>query len=193
MEAGAGDPILRVIDPSRLQVDASVAIPDLPRVKLGAAGRLKLTEDDAPIELKVVSTPAAVEPGTASAPVRLNFVSPQALAVGTPVRVEIDAEAHADVVLVPLQAIVREGEETAVFVVAGEKAVRRPVKVGITDAEHAEIREGLKAGEPVIVEGQNGLPDGASVSVEKPGADKDAADKADAPKESSDKKPAEDK
>ena len=200
VEAGAADPILRVIDPSRLQVDASVAIPDLPRVKLGAAGRLQLHEDETPIELKVVSTPAAVEPGTASAPVRLNFVSPQALAVGTPVRVEIDAEEHTNVVLVPLHAIVREGEETAVFVVEGGKAVRRPVKVGITDAEHAEIRDGLKAGEPVIVEGQNGLPDGASVTLEKPGADKDTADKPDDAKDKKDdakavgdKKPAEDK
>jgi cobalt-zinc-cadmium efflux system membrane fusion protein len=192
VEAGAADPILRVIDPARLQVDASVPIADLPRVKLGAAGRLTAIEGEPPLELKVVSTPAAVEPGTAAAPVRLNFVGPQSLAVGTPVKVDIDAERHTNVVLVPVKAIVREGEDAAVFVVADQKAVRRPVTVGITDAEHAEIRDGLKAGEPVIVEGQNGLPDGASVTLEKPGEATGGADKSGDDK-GGDKKPADGK
>ena len=166
VDAGSADPILRIIDPSRLQVDASVPIPDLPRVKFGAAGRMILSQDQPPIPLTVASTPAAVESGTAAAPVRLALASPQPLAVGTPVQVEIDAEQHSDVVLVPAEAIVREGEETAVFVVVDSKAVRRPVSVGITDKAHAEIREGLKAGEPVIIEGQAGLPDGAPVTLE---------------------------
>ena len=38
--------------------------------------------------------------------------------------------------------------------------------------EHAEIREGVKAGEQVIVHGQAGLPDGASITTEKPEADR---------------------
>ena len=168
VEAGSADPILRVIDPARLQVDASVPIADLPRIRLGAAGQLTLSQDMPSIALKVVSMPAAVEAGTGAAPVRLNFAGPQSLAVGTPVQVDIDAEEHTNVVLVPRQAIVREAEETAVVVVVDNKAVRRPVTLGITDAEHAEIREGLKAGEAVIVEGQNGLPDGAAVTLEKP-------------------------
>jgi hypothetical protein len=33
------------------------------------------------------------------------------------------------------------------------------------DGEHIEIISGLKAGEMVIVDGQAGLPDGATVSV----------------------------
>ena len=143
-----------------------MAIADLPRVKIGAAARLGVSQDAPPVDLKVVSTPAAVEPGTAAAPVRLEFVDHQFLAVGTPVRVDIDAEEHTGVVLVPLQALVREGEETAVFVVVDQKAVRRPVTVGITDDVHAEIRSGLKAGEPVIIQGQAGLPDGAPVTTD---------------------------
>ena len=51
------------------------------------------------------------------------------------------------------------------FVVEGEKARRRPVQIGLTDDEHVEIVSGVKAGEMVIVDGQAGLPDGATVSV----------------------------
>jgi membrane fusion protein, multidrug efflux system len=173
VEAAASDPVLRVIDPARLQVDASVPIADLSRIVMGATGRLIVSNELPPLPLKVVSRPAVVEAGTAAAPVRLNFVTSHSLAVGTPVRVEIDAEEHANVVLVPVEAIVREGEETAVFVAAGDKASRRPVVVGIVDGAHAEIREGVKAGEQIIVHGQAGLPDGAAITIEKPEADGD--------------------
>jgi RND family efflux transporter MFP subunit len=178
VEAVSTDPVLRVIDPARLQVDASVPISDLSRIVIGATGRLIVSTDAPPLPLRVVSRPAAVEPGTAAAPVRLSFATAHSLAVGTPVQVEIDAEQHTNVVLVPAGAIVREGEEAAVFVVMGNKAQRRPVVVGIVDKDHAEIKEGVKAGEQVIVKGQAGLPDGAAITIEKPAAEKPATEKA---------------
>jgi cobalt-zinc-cadmium efflux system membrane fusion protein len=170
VEASSTDPVLRVIDPTRLQVDASVPIPDLARVKIGASARLIIAEGQPPVPMKVASRPAAIEPGTAAAPVRLTFVSAASaadLAVGTPVQTEIDAEEHTNVVLVPLDAIVHEGDDTAVFVAVGNKAQRRPVIVGITDKEHAEITSGVKAGEQIITHGQAGLPDGAAIATEK--------------------------
>ena len=124
-----------------------------------------------------MSRPAAVEPGTAAAPVRLSFATAHSLAAGTPVQVEIDAEEHTKVVLVPAEAIVREGEETAVLVVNDKKAERRPVVLGIVDSMHAEIREGVKAGEQVIVHGQAGLPDGATITTEKPADEKPGGEK----------------
>ena len=167
VEATASDPVLRVIDPGRLQVDASVAISDLSRIVVGATGRLILPMDAPQLPLKVAARPAAVEPGTAAAPVRMTFSSPHSLAVGTPVQVEIDAEEHTNVVLVPAEAVVREGEETAVYVAVGGKAQRRPVVLGIVGKDRTEIREGVKAGESVIVHGQAGLPDGAAITTGK--------------------------
>ena len=173
VEAAASDPVLRVVDPARLQVDASVPISDLSRIVMGATGRLIRSAGEPPLPLKVVSRPAAVEPGTAAAPVRLSFTTAHSLAVGTPVQVEIDAEEHTNVVLVPLEAIVREGEETAVFVAKDNKAKRRAVIIGIVEAQHAEIRDGVKEGEQVIVRGQAGLPDGAAITTEKPAAERE--------------------
>jgi multidrug efflux pump subunit AcrA (membrane-fusion protein) len=46
------------------------------------------------------------------------------------------------------------------------KAQRRAVMLGLSDGVHVEIRSGLQAGEPVIVRGQAGLPDGATIAVE---------------------------
>ena len=165
VEASAGDPVLRVIDPNRLEVVAAVPLADLPHVALGASARLAASDGDPPQALKVVSRPAAVDAQTGTAPVRLAFSGRTALPAGTPVQVDIDGEEHRDVLTVPAAAVVREGAETAVFVVSGNKAQRRTVTLGLAGAGQVEIRSGLTAGEQVIVRGQNGLPDGATVSV----------------------------
>jgi membrane fusion protein (multidrug efflux system) len=50
---------------------------------------------------------------------------------------------------------------------ADNKAHKRKVTIGITTAKLAEITGGLKAGDAVIVQGQQGLPDGAAITQEK--------------------------
>jgi RND family efflux transporter MFP subunit len=166
VEAASSDPVLRVIDPRRLEVTASIAIADVQRVAVGAAAHLSGGPAGT---LRVVSRPAAVEQGTAAVPVRLAFATTAGgLPVGTPVQLEIEGEQHTGVVLVPTEAIVREGEESAVFVAMDDKAQRRVVMLGLVDDEHAEVRSGLKAGELVIVQGQAGLPDGATITTEAP-------------------------
>jgi hypothetical protein len=65
---------------------------------------------------------------------------------------------------VPAAAVVREGGETAVFVVSDGKAHRRPVQTGLTDGTNVELMSGISAGDRVIVDGQAGLPDGAPVT-----------------------------
>jgi RND family efflux transporter MFP subunit len=176
VETSASDPVLRVIDPRRLEVVASVPLSESPRIVVGARGWLKAGVAGLPdLALKVVSRPAQVEQGTASIPVRLSLAGgATTLAAGTPVQVDIDAEMHADVVVIPAAALVREGEETAVFIVMGDKAQRRPVQTGLTDGTDLEIVSGIKAGEMVIIEGQNGLPDEAKVTINT-GEDQDEA------------------
>jgi RND family efflux transporter MFP subunit len=175
VEAAAADAVLRVLDPRRLEVQAAVPIADAPRLKLGAPARLTNVAAGAPApSLKVASRAVSVEPGTASVPVRLSFTSPANYPVGAPVQIEIDAETRTGVVLVPVDAVVHEGEEAAVFVVTGDTAKRRVVMVGLQSHDRVEITNGVKAGETIIVSGQNGLPDGAKVSVAKPDADTSA-------------------
>ena len=165
VDAAATDPVLRVVDPTRLEVTASVPIPDVPRIVIGAAAELHHSIGGRPVALKVVSRPAAVDPGTASVPIRLSFATPDVAPIGTPVQITIDAEEHRNVVLVPTEAVMHEADEAAVFIANGDKAERRVVTIGLSDKEHTEIVSGVRAGEPVIVKGQAGLPDGATIST----------------------------
>jgi RND family efflux transporter MFP subunit len=155
VEPSASDPVLRVIDPQHLEVVASVPLTDVTRIVVGASGRLtgKLA-GESEIALKVVSRPSAVDPGTATIPVRLAFARATNLPAGAPVQVAIDAEKHADVIVVPDSAIVREGDETAIFIVNDGKAARHEVKTGLSDGERTEILSGVSASDQVIVEGQ---------------------------------------
>ncbi len=180
VEPVSADPVLRVIDPRRLEVVASVPLADSARIIIGAPAHLTaVAAGDPEVGLKVLSRPAAVEVGTATIPVRLAFNAATNFPAGTPIEIEIEAELHPNAVLIPAPALVREGEEAAVFVVNGDKAERRAVQIGLTDGEHIEIVSGVKAGEMVIVDGQAGLPDGAMVSIGNPeGAGRPGADAA---------------
>ena len=144
VEPAASDPVLRVIDPRRLEVVALVPLSESPRIVVGARGWLRAGMTGVPdLALRVISRPAPGRTGTASIPVRLATVGPPtSLSAGTPVQVDIDAEQHANVVIVPAAALVREGEETAVFVVMGDKAQRRPVQIGLTDGSDLRDRLG---------------------------------------------------
>jgi len=67
--------------------------------------------------------------------------------------------------LVPKAAIRSEGDQTYVFVVAGEIVERRAVKTGGTDGDRIEVVAGLSAGERVVVSPPPGLAGGAMVVV----------------------------
>lgn len=164
VDTSTADPVLRLIDPRRLEVVASIALGDLAHVRSGAHARLTTPLEGA---LTVVAPPAAVDAATGAAPVRLRFAgAAPTLAVGLPVSIAIDADTRTDVVLVPAAAVVREGEETAVFIADGDKAVRRVVALGLSDGASVEVTSGVAAGDRVITHGHAGLPDGATITVE---------------------------
>jgi membrane fusion protein (multidrug efflux system) len=162
------DPIMRLVDPTQVQVTATVALPDITRFVVGAGARAVAEGKAAPELLHVVSRPAP-EPGATSVTVALSFDMPTALAPGTQVGIEIDAEQHSNVALVPAIAVAKSASGTAEVVVAvGGVAQRRPVVTGLQDAQYIEIISGLKAGELVVTEGHGELRDGARIVTTPP-------------------------
>ena len=166
VEASASEVILRIIDPSRLQVVAAVPIPELRRVEVGKRVRVLVPGSTEADEGRVVSRPAAVDPTGVSADVRIAFDSGTKLAAGTPVRVEIAAEERRNALAVPIEALIHEDDDTFVMVAGDDKkAHKRKVEVGLITPTTAELVSGVKAGEQVIVQGQQGLPDGADIVI----------------------------
>lgn len=80
-------------------------------------------------------------------------------------RVTFALGARENVVLVPASAVLAGQESQTVFVIEGEKAVRRVVRTGLTSAGRVEILSGLEAGEVVVTIGNHLLRDGMEVRV----------------------------
>jgi RND family efflux transporter MFP subunit len=163
VDPSAAEPILRLVDPSRLQIEAAVPLADLAQVAVGSPATVTGPGGYPPERAAVISRPAAVDPATGTATVRLQFAAPTQLPSGTPVRIEIQGEPHGGAVLVPAAALIQEGTDDFLFSVDAQgKAHRRQVRVGVVAGGEAEILAGVAPGEPVVVSGQNALPDGAS-------------------------------
>lgn len=80
-------------------------------------------------------------------------------------QVKTSIDTREDVIAVRSEAIVQKGEETVVYVVEDNKAVERNVIVGLDTGTYAEIVEGIKDGEKIIIKGQNYVENGAKVKV----------------------------
>jgi RND family efflux transporter MFP subunit len=168
VRAEDSDPILRLIDPKQVQVIVSVPIADTARFVVGATARTIAEGQTRPDLLRVATRPVP-EPGAKTVDITLAFDTPTELRPGTQVGVEIDAEQRSNVPLVPAIAVLKDNPAEPVVVVAtGNIAQRRPVVIGLVDAENIEILSGLKPGELIITQGHSSLRDGTPISVSTP-------------------------
>jgi membrane fusion protein (multidrug efflux system) len=88
-----------------------------------------------------------------------------ALRPGLFVQVRIVTARREQAVLVPKTAVVYEGGNRFIFTVDDGRATKRPLDGGFEDLEHVEARSGVDEGAQVVVLGQNGLKDGATVRI----------------------------
>ncbi len=80
-------------------------------------------------------------------------------------RAQIVSNAKGTALMVPEKAVVSLAGINKVFVVEGDKAVERQVKLGTHDGSLVEIVEGVKLGDRVITSNTEQLHDGASVAA----------------------------
>ena len=81
------------------------------------------------------------------------------------VEVNIIAAKRSEVPVVPREAVTRRGSDNVVFVVSGQRASRRDVRLGLSDDEKYEVIDGIKAGDQVVVRGLETLTDGTRIRV----------------------------
>jgi len=156
----AGTLLMTFADVQNLIIKSHVNQVDAPQLTAGA-------------EVKVSVSGVAAK----SVPARIQFIAPIAtvknnikgfaleavilknendlLKPGMSVSMSVPVSSATDVVAVPVTAVVREGRRNfAVYVLPpGEKATpeKRTVNIGVSDNQFTEIRDGLKAGEVVLL------------------------------------------
>jgi membrane fusion protein (multidrug efflux system) len=80
-------------------------------------------------------------------------------------RIGVVYDVHNDALQIPRSAIVENQGETSVFIVEGDRAVRRPVQTGYGNRGMVEIVSGLDDGEQVVTVGQASLKQDSRVTV----------------------------
>lgn len=172
---GPGAPLLEVGDPADLEVEIDVLSPDAVRIQPGARVLLEHWGGELPIQGRV----RRVEPSGFTKISALGVEEQRVWVIvdlvdspvtwqelGDAFRVEariLIQEAHS-ALTIPAGALFRRDQEWRVFVVVDGRARLRPVTVGLRNDLEAEIIDGLKEGEAVVVHPSDRVRDGVRVS-----------------------------
>ena len=168
---GAGAPLIELSNPSRLEVVIELLSTDAVKVKPGALVLIERWGGDAVLQARVrLIEPSAFTKVSALGveEQRVNVIADltepsQVLGDGYRVEGRIVIWENESVLKIPSSALFRAGDAWSVFVIAAGKAYRRQVEVGHRTAFDAEILNGIKDNEQVIVHPSNEITDGVSV------------------------------
>ncbi|MEP6495094.1 MAG: efflux RND transporter periplasmic adaptor subunit [bacterium] len=161
-------PLVEISDPTALDVMMSVTPTDAGRVRSGATVALSggQSANGEPLGVgSVQDVSGTVDSTNRSVAVRVRAPSTRRpLRIGETVFGDITVATRANAIVVPLEALVPDGDNFKVFVVdPNGTAHEREVKIGGRTPTSAEVTEGLKAGERVVTYGAYGVQDSARV------------------------------
>lgn len=163
----AGDPVVALVSDSSLEIEADVPSTRLGGLIPGGVVQFSLADGRA-FSAEVRALLPTENPLTRTRPVRFTpkFGKPVAgLADAQTVTVNVPLGASREVLTVHKDAIIKRGDKSLVYVVADEVAEARTVRLGESAGARIEIMSGLKAGDQVIVRGNERLRPGAQVKI----------------------------
>jgi RND family efflux transporter MFP subunit len=160
---GTTDPVLRVVDSTRLQISAQVPLAQFERVQPGQPAAVQAAAGLA--GTATVALRHAPSPGATTGEVRLGLGTVATLPLDTPVQVELLLDERRDVIVVPVQALQKDATTSFVWIAGDDRqAHRRDVRVGLTVGGLSQIVSGITAGERVILTGIAELTEGTPIT-----------------------------
>ena len=152
---GSDANVFKIIDISRVWIDANVFEKDLERVRRGQ--EVKISVPAFPGETfsgKVILISTVVEPETRTVKVRTEVPNSDGrLKPDMFANVQIITDLHRTAISIPQAAVLDDEGKPVVFVSEASGYQKRPVVVGIQGDGRVEITEGLQAGDKVVVKG----------------------------------------
>lgn len=163
---GSDDPILRLVDGSRVQISAQVPIAQLGRVAPGQSATIQALGDFQPEAAQVIAKIGSQDPSALTGEVRLTFLKPAALPIDTPVTATIDIDQRTGAIMVASGAVRRDPQGTFVMVAGDDlRAHRRDVRLGLVTKDFVQVTAGIAAGERVIVSSIGDIVEGSAVTL----------------------------
>jgi HlyD family secretion protein len=176
--ATANQPLLTVMNLSRLIAKAHIPQIEAASLKVGNPAEIKVAGLDEPVKGQVSLVSPALDPGSTTVEVWVEARKPNpAMRPGITVSVSMTSKTAKDAIVVPTSAVFKntEGAEYVLLAGSDEKAHQKTVQVGIRTSDQAQIVAGINPGDPVITSGGYAVPDGTRIEIEKPGAEEKAS------------------
>jgi HlyD family secretion protein len=167
--ATANQPLLTVMNTSRLIAKAHIPQSEAVLLKVGNKAEIELDGLDEPIKAKVTLVSPALDPSSTTIEIWVESTKPNpALKPGMSARVNVIAKSEEDALVVPASAVYKSEEAGDYVMLAGsdKKAHLTKVKIGIKNKELAQIESGIKENDSVITVGGYALPDGTQIQIE---------------------------
>lgn len=170
--AKAGAPIVTLADITTLLAKATVGEAEIAQLRLGANVKVKidaLGSQDFTGTITRLSPVATMPSRTFTAEVSIPNEQ-SILKAGMFARVQVPVQVHTQALVVPETALVMKEDIKTVYVLAADNKVQqRVLKLGYVSDGWAEVLDGIKDGEQIVVAGQNKLRDGSTIRLGAPG------------------------
>ncbi|MGB6684238.1 MAG: efflux RND transporter periplasmic adaptor subunit [Candidatus Acidiferrum sp.] len=168
--ATANQPILTVMNLSRVIAKSHIPQSEAAQLKVGDAAELKVNGLDEPVKGHVTLVSPALDPGSTTIEVWVEATKPNpALKPGMTVEISMTAKTVKDAIIVPTSAVFKNpegGTEYVVLAGSDQKAHWKTVQIGVRNGDDAQILGGVNAGDPVISSGGYALPDETKIQIE---------------------------
>ncbi len=164
-----GRELFILVNISRIKVEAKVLESEVGKLKVNREAELRFSAyPGRTFKGRVKAISPLVNPEDKTCKVFIDVVNPkEAIKPGMHAEVEIVTETYKDRLIIPQEAIlVRRGRKLA-FVVEDGLAKWRYIEIGLENEDYAEILDGVKENELVIIEGHFTLAHDAHVTVAK--------------------------
>ncbi len=169
----AGAPLIEIGDTSQIEIAAEFLTQDAVRMQAGASAQIENWGGDTPIPARVFRIEPYARTRISALGVEeqrvnviLHLVDPQAahpLGHGFRVDARVVLSEQRNAVRAPTDALVRDGDGWAVFVVQGGRARLTPIALGDGGDDYRAVSSGLRGGEQVILFPGDAMADGAYV------------------------------
>jgi membrane fusion protein (multidrug efflux system) len=163
-----GKPMIRLLQVDQLKVMVDVPEKDITYIKVGDKVDVILarmaTQDSFVVEGTIEFIAYAADDTTKTYRTKIIIDNPGHLRPGMIVRAQFQRQARANVVTVPLYALIDDNGNKSVFLAEDGVARSVPVTIGRTIGQRVVILNGISAHDRVIVRGQQLLVDGSSIA-----------------------------
>ncbi len=159
-----GESLARIADLSSFKVQGSISDNSLDQLHAGTPVIVLI--NDIQLRGHVTNVSPSIQNSIISFDIQLDDRSNKALRPNMKVDVYLVTAAHTHVMMVNNGAAFKGANTQDIFVVNGNKAVKRTVHIGLSNFDDVEIKDGVKPGDVVVTSDMSAFKNSSEVTIE---------------------------